>query len=89
MLGCIVSNCGTQATVRTVRYTETPGLPADVLARLNALRTSLIREINRQINGIIRDGGADTPRRNTLVIRETFWQVAVPPWARLLFRSNS
>lgn len=50
--------------------TETPGLPADVLARLNALRTSLIREINRQINGIIRDGGADAPRRSNPVIRE-------------------
>lgn len=50
--------------------TETPGLPADVLARLNALRTSLIREIKRQINGIIRDGGADAPRRSTPVIRE-------------------
>lgn len=50
--------------------TETPDLPADVLARLNALRTSLIREINRQINGIIRDGGADAPRRSTPVIRE-------------------
>ncbi len=49
---------------------ETPGLSADVLARLNALRTSLIREINRQINGIIRDGGADAPRRGTPVIRE-------------------
>lgn len=50
--------------------TETPSLPADVLARLNALRTSLIREINRQINGIIRDGGTYAPRRNTPVIRE-------------------
>ncbi len=50
--------------------TETPGLPADVLARLGALRIALIREINRQINGIIRDGGADTPHRSTPVIRE-------------------
>ena len=50
--------------------TEISVLPADVLARLNALRTSLIREINRQINGIIRDGGADAPRRGTPVIRE-------------------
>lgn len=57
--------------------TETPGLPADVLARLNALRTSLIREINRQINGIIRDGGADAPRRNTPVIRENPGQAIV------------
>ena len=56
--------------------TETPGLPADVLARLNALRTSLIREINRQINGIIRDGGADAPRRGTPVIRENPGQMA-------------
>ena len=56
--------------------TETPGLPADVLARLNALRTSLIREINRQINGIIRDGDADTPRRSTPVVRETSGQMA-------------
>ena len=58
--------------------TETPGLPADVLARLNALRTSLIREINRQINGIIRDGGAGTPRRSAPVIREYSGQAAVP-----------
>lgn len=50
--------------------TETPGLPTDVLARLGALRIALIREINRQINGIIRDGGADTPHRSTPVIRE-------------------
>lgn len=58
--------------------TENPSLPADVLERLGALRTSLIREINRQINGIIRDGGADTPRRNTPVIRENSGQVVVP-----------
>lgn len=57
--------------------TETPSLPADVLARLGALRTSLIREINRQINEIIRDGGADTPHRGTLVIRENSRQMVV------------
>lgn len=49
---------------------ETPGLSADVLGQLNTMRASLIREINRQINGIIRGGGADTPRRNTPAIRE-------------------
>lgn len=57
---------------------ETPSLPADVLERLGALRTSLIREINRQINGIIRGGGADTPRRNTPVIRENSGQAVAP-----------
>ena len=57
--------------------TETPGLPADVIARLGALRTSLIREINRQINGIIRDGGADAPHRSTPVTGETSGQ-AIP-----------
>lgn len=56
----------------------TPGLPADVLERLGALRTSLIREINRQINGIIRGGSADTPRRNTPVIRENSGQAVAP-----------
>lgn len=55
--------------------TGTPSLPADVLERLGALRTSLIREINRQINGIIRAGGADTPHRSTPVIRENSRQV--------------
>ena len=55
--------------------TEAPGLSADVLARLNALRTSLIREINRQINGIIRDGSTDTPHRSTPVVRETSGQM--------------
>lgn len=57
--------------------TEISVLPADVLARLNALRTSLIREINRQINGIIRDGGADAPHRSTPVTGETSGQ-AIP-----------
>lgn len=56
--------------------TGTPSLPADVLERLGALRTSLIREINRQINGIIRAGGADTPHRSTPVIMETSGQMA-------------
>lgn len=55
--------------------TETPSLPADVLTRLNALRTSLIREINRQINGIICACGADTPHRSTPVVRENSGQV--------------
>lgn len=55
--------------------TETPSLPADVLMRLNALRTSLIREINRQINGIICACGADTPHRSTPVVRENSGQV--------------
>lgn len=55
--------------------TKTPSLPADVLVRLNALRTSLIREINRQINGIICACGADTPHRSTPVVRENSGQV--------------
>lgn len=49
--------------------TGTPGLSADVQRQLNSLRISLIREINRQINGIIRAGGADMTRRNAPVIR--------------------
>nr|WP_296480797.1 hypothetical protein [uncultured Acetatifactor sp.] len=55
---------------------EIPGLSANVLGQLNALRTSLIREINRQINGIIRGGGADAPHRSTSVIRENPGQAA-------------
>lgn len=55
-------------------HQEAPGLPTDVLARLGALRTSLIREINCQINGIIRAGGADTPRRSTPIVRENSGQ---------------
>lgn len=55
--------------------TETPSQPADVLTRLNALCTSLIREINRQINGIICACGADTPHRSTPVVRENSGQV--------------
>lgn len=50
--------------------TDTPepsGLPMDVLNRLNALRTSLIKEINRQFNGIIRTGSTNTTHRNILV----------------------
>lgn len=56
--------------------TENSSLPTDVLERLGALRTSLIREINRQINGIIRDGGANTPHRSTPVIGENSGQAA-------------
>lgn len=57
---------------------ETPGLPADVVGRLGALRASLIREINRQINGIIHAGGADTPRRNPPALRENPEQAVTP-----------
>lgn len=55
---------------------ETSGLSAEVLRQLNALRTSLIREINRQINGIIHGVGIDTPRRSTPVVRENPGQAA-------------
>ncbi|MCM1343721.1 MAG: hypothetical protein NC305_10950 [Lachnospiraceae bacterium] len=64
------------ASAASVGALETSGLPADVLRQLNALRTSLVREINRQINGIIRCGGVDTPRRNTSTIRENPGQAA-------------
>lgn len=53
---------------------ETLGLSADVLQQLNSLRTSLIREVNRQIDGIIRAGGA--PRRDPPNLRENSRQMA-------------
>lgn len=62
-------NAGT-ASANAPDTSETPGLSAEVLGQLNALRTSLIREINRQINMIIRGGGTEMPRRSTSVIRE-------------------
>lgn len=52
------------------------GLPADVLNRLNALRTSLIREINRQFNGIMRAGGINITHRNIPIPRENAGQAA-------------
>ena len=50
------------------------GLPADVLNRLNALRTSLIREINRQFNGIMRSGDINITHRNIPMPRENAGQ---------------
>lgn len=55
----------------------TTGLPANVLGQLNALRASLIREINRQINGIIHGGNTDMLCRNTPIIRENLGQTVV------------
>lgn len=52
------------------------GLPADVLNRLNALRASLIREINRQFNGIMRAGGINITHRNIPIPRENAGQAA-------------
>ncbi|MCI8562257.1 MAG: hypothetical protein HFH69_01935 [Lachnospiraceae bacterium] len=52
------------------------GLPADVLNRLNALRTSLIREINRQFNGIMRVGDINITHRNIPMLRENVGQAA-------------
>lgn len=52
---------------------ETSGLSADILRQLNSLRASLIREVNRQINEIIRTGGA--PRRNPAALRDNSRQV--------------
>lgn len=46
----------------------TSGLSEDILRQLNSLRTFLIREINHQIDGIIRAGGA--LRRNPPNLRE-------------------
>lgn len=51
----------------------TSGLSEDILRQLNSLRTFLIREINHQIDGIIRAGGA--PRRNPSNLRENSRQI--------------
>lgn len=60
---------GDKTSPENTGITEAPGLSADILNRLDSLRVSLVREINRQFNEIIRSGCAATPHRNIPVSR--------------------